>query len=567
MTRTKGIWYEHTDKEKWIAEYPECSIFAQVKNNAQKYTDLPAVNFQNKTYSYKEFTEITERLATALVALGLKKGDIVSIVSPNTPQAVFMFYAVNRIGAVANMIHPLLSVKEIQHYIEQTESSAVFVLDAVYDKISTVEWSLKKKPRIIIARVTDALPIYMKPLYRLKNRKRLVLNPCHDNIFWNDLLKLADNSDAVLPPDTGKAEDLAVIIYTGGTTGIQKGAMFNNYSFTCYAIQTYEASGLELTGKRCLAVLPLFHGFGIAFNVHAMLAGGACIYLVPVFDFNKCNALIFKEKLNFLYGVPAFFEALSRCPEMEKGDLSFMEALVSGGDVLSERLQKRINRQLEAGGAKAPIRNAYGLTESLTGCCINPIFKNVIGSVGLPCPDMESKIVEIGTCTEVADGTDGELCLTGPILTMGYYKNEEATSQILRKHDDGKIWLHTGDIFCKNEEEYLFFRQRIKRMIVSAGYNIYLSQAEATVTECSIVKQCCAVGIEDAVLGSKLALYVILNCEKDESEAAAVIMNFCREHFAEYSLPHKIIFVDEFPKTKMGKIDFRSLEDRINNRR
>lgn len=566
MERKRDIWYEHRRTEDWISEYPECSIFAQLKNNAEKYPSLPAVKFQNKSYSFKELIEIIEQLAAALHVSGLKKGDIISIVSPNTPQAVFMFYAINRIGAVANMIHPLLSVNEIQHFVESTESSAVFVLDAVYDKISAIKWNTEKNPKIIIARVIDALPVWMKPLYALKNKKKPNLNSSHDNIYWNDLLKLADNNNATLPPDSGKADDLAVILYTGGTTGMQKGAMFNNYSFTCYSIQTLEASGLELKGKRCLAVLPLFHGFGLAFNVHAMLAGGTCIYLVPVYDFNKCNALIFKEKLNFLYGVPAFFESLSRYPKMENSDLSFMEALVSGGDVLSERLQTRINKQLKAGGAEFPIRNAYGQTESLTGCCINPIFKNVIGSVGLPCPDMEAKIVEPGTCKEVPDGTDGELCLTGPILTLGYYKDEEATRQILKKHDDGKIWLHTGDIFCKNDDEFLFFRQRLKRMIISAGYNIYLSHVEEVVSDCDIVKQCCAVGTDDKVAGQYVGLYVILNNETEESNARDIIINHCKDNLAEYSVPRKIVFADSFPKTKMGKVDFRLLEDKINNR-
>ena len=565
MKREKGIWYENRLKEEWISEYPECSVFAQLKQNSEKYPELPAIKFQHKTYTFRDFIETTEKLAASLNAIGLKKGDIVSIVSPNTPQAVFMFYALNRIGAVANMIHPLLAEEEIQYYIENTESSAVYILDAVYDKISNIRWSTEKGPKVIIGKVADALPLWMKPLYALKNKKKLILNDKHDNILWNDLLKLSDNASA-LPQDNGRPDDLAAIIYTGGTTGRQKGAMFNNYSFTCYAIETLEASGLDLKGKRCLAVLPLFHGFGLAFNVHAMIAGGACLYLMPVFDFEKCNALIFKEKINFLFGVPTFFEALSRHPKMENNDLSFMEALVSGGDVLSEKLQKRINKQLKAGGATAPIRNAYGQTESLTGCCINPIFKNVIGSVGLPCPDIYSKIVELGTCNEVPNGTDGELCLTGPILTLGYYKDEEATKEILKKHDDGKIWLHTGDIFCKDENDYLFFRQRIKRMIISAGYNIYLSHVEDVVAGCSMVKQVCAVGIDDIAAGQNVGLYVILNEGTDESKAKEAILDHCKKHLAEYSVPRKIIFTDEFPKTKMGKVSFKALEDKINNR-
>lgn len=567
MERTKGIWYEHLiNQENWIAEYPSCSIFHQLKENAQAYIDAPAIEFQNKKYSFRQLIEQVEQVATSLIAMGIKKGDVVSIVSPNTPQALFMFYAINRIGAVANIIHPLLSVNEMQHFIENTESVAVFIIDVVYDKIAKITWKTEKQPKVIVANVIDALPLWLKPLYALKNRKKLLLNSAHDNILWGDFLRLADKEGVVLPPDDGKAEDLAVILYTGGTTGVQKGAMFNNYSFTCYAIQTLEASGLEFKGKRCLTVLPLFHGFGIAFCVHAMIAGGTCIYLVPTYDFNKCNALIFKKKLNFLCGVPAFFESLSRYPKMEDSDLSFIEALVSGGDVLPEKLQLRLNKQLKAGNSKAEIRNAYGQTESLTGCCINPIFANVIGSVGLPCPDMESKIVALGTCEEVPNGVDGELCLTGPILTIGYYKNEEATQQILKKHADGKVWLHTGDIFYKRDDGYLFFRQRIKRMLISAGYNIYLSQVDEIVSDCSIVKQCCAVAIDDKVLGAKLGLYIILNNEMDQENARKEILSYCEEHLAAYSMPHTIIFVDDFPKTKMGKVDFKSLEDQINHR-
>lgn len=565
MKREKGIWYEHRIKNSWIDEYPECSAFFQLKKTAQSCPDLKAIEFQNKGLNFDSLIKTIEKLAKALSSYGIKKGDIVSLVSPNVPQAVIMFYALNRIGAVANMIHPLLSANEIQNLVENTESSAVFVLDAVYGKISDINWKLEKSPKIIIARVADALPVWMKPLYALKNKEKLVLNTTHENIFWNDLMALSEK-DVLLPDERGNANDLAAIIYTGGTTGEQKGAMFNNYSFTCYAIQTAEASGLDLRGKRCLAVLPLFHGFGLAFNVHAMLAGGTCLYLLPTYDFKKCNALIFKKKLNFIYGVPSFFEALSRHPKMENNDLSFMEALVSGGDVLSEKLQKRLNKQLEAGGSKYPIRNAYGQTESLTGCCINPIFRNVIGSVGLPCPDIYSKIVKLGTCEEVPNGTDGELCLTGPILTLGYYKDEEATRQILKKHADGKIWLHTGDIFCKDENNYLFFRQRIKRMIISAGYNIYLSYIEDIVSGCSFVKQVCAVGIDDIAAGQNIGLYVILNDGTDENKARKEIMEHCKKNLAEFSQPQKIIFTDEFPKTKMGKVNFKSLEDKINNR-
>ncbi len=564
MGREKGFWYKHRITNEWLQEYPRCSVFQQLKEHADEYLSLPALDFQGRQFSYEELVSETEKLAAALYAYGIKKGDVVSISSPNIPQAIFMFYAVNRIGAVANMIHPLLPSDEIQQLVESTESVALFIPDVVYDKVADIRW--EKTLRIIIPRVIDALPVFLKPLYTLKNRKKTVLNSHCENIYWNDLMKLAENSNSVLPADNGKAEDLAVILYTGGTTGKQKGALFNNYSFTCYAIQTSEAGGVIMKGKRCLGVLPLFHGFGIALNIHAILAGGACVYLVPVYDFNKCNKLIFKKKLNYIFGVPSFFEALSRYPLMENNDLSFMHVLISGGDVLSVKLQNRINKQLKAGGAENPIRNAYGQTESLTGCCINPWFANIPESVGLPCPDTYSKIVKIGTCEELPAGSEGELCLTGPTLTLGYLKNEEETAAILKKHDDGKIWLHTGDIFKKDENGYLYFCQRIKRMIISSGYNIYLSQVEEVVSGCPVVKQCCAVGIDDTVQGQNVGLYISLSEQQNESEAEKILTEFCKEKLAGYSQPKKIIFVDEFPKTKMGKIDFKNLEDRINNR-
>lgn len=564
MTRKKGIWYQNMDLAKWVDTYPRCSMFDQLLITAQKYPALPAMEFQNKQYTYRQMIRQIEEIADSLLALGIHSGDIVSIVSPNVPQAVIMIYALNRIGAVANMIHPLLSAKEIQHFVESTESAAVLVLDVIYDKLASISWTLPRGPKVIVAQLADALPLPLRLLYQAKKGRKIKINPNHDTLFWKAMLTCSKNTPLPQADYAGDPDALAVILYSGGTTGIQKGVMLTNYNMTCYAIQAFEASGMDTVGKKCLCVLPLFHGFGLALCVHTMLCAGTCIYLVPTYDFKKCNALIFRKKLNFLCGVPAFFESLSRYPDMDTKDLSFIECLISGGDVLSPRLQRRINKQLKNGGSSAEIREAYGQTESVTGCCINPIFHNVIGSVGLPCPDIESKIVTIGTRTEVPAGIDGELCLTGPNLMRGYYNNKEATNKILQYHDDGKLWLHTGDIFSKDENGYLYFRQRMTRMIVCAGYNIYLSSIEDSLMECNIVTNVCAVGIRDRILGSKVGVYVILNSPMDHQAAQAQIMDFCRQNMAEYALPHRILFVDEFPLTKMGKTDFLALEKAIN---
>lgn len=565
MTRKKEIWYQNMDPEKWTSEYPRCSMYDQLCQAAQAFPDLPALEFQNKPCTFRQLLRKIEELACSLKSIGIKRGDIVSIVSPNVPQGVIMVYALNRIGAIANMIHPLLSAKEIQHFVESTNSAAVLVLDVVYDRIASVSWNPERAPKLIIAQLADVLPLTLKLLYQIKSGRKFQVNPNHDVVFWKDLLKKGDGSAGISEDLPGDPDAVAVILYSGGTTGVQKGVMLTNYNMTCYAIQAFEASGMDTVGKKCLGVLPLFHGFGLALCVHTMLCAGTCVYLVPTYDFKKCNALIFRKKLNFLCGVPAFFESLSRYPDTDNKDLSFIECLISGGDVLPIKLQNRINKQMKKGGSKAEIREAYGQTESVTGCCINPIIGNVMGSVGLPCPDIASKIVRIGTQEEVPAGEDGELCLSGPNLMLGYYQNPEATEKALQYHADGKLWLHTGDLFRKDEKGYLYFRQRMSRMIVCAGYNIYLSGIEDTLLTCSLVKNVCAVGIRDRILGSKVGIYVILNQPMDHQAARQQIMAFCRENMADYALPHRIVFVDDFPLTRMGKTDYLALEKSINS--
>ena len=564
MKRSQGIWYHNLDPAKWVSEYPRCSMYEQLLRTAQAFLDLPALEFQNKSCTFRQLLSQIEETAHALRSIGIKQGDIVSIVSPNVPQGVIMVYALNKIGAIANVIHPLLSTKEIQHFVESTQSTAVLVLDVIYDRIAPITWNLPQAPKVIIAQLADALPLSLRLLYRFKSGRKTKPNPSHDVLYWKDLLQHSKANPVSCQHPAGDPGAVAIILYSGGTTGVQKGVMLTNYNMTCYAIQAFEASGMDTVGKKSLGVLPLFHGFGLALCVHTMLCAGTCVYLVPTYDFKKCNALIFRKKLNFLCGVPAFFESLSRYPDMDTKDLSFIDCLISGGDVLSARLQNRINKQLRAGGSSAEIREAYGQTESVTGCCINPIFGNVVGSVGIPCPDIDSKIVAIGTQEEVPVGEDGELCLSGPNLMLGYYQNQEATEKALQRHADGRVWLHTGDLFRKDDRGYLYFRQRLSRMIVCAGYNIYLSNIEDSLMQCSLVKNVCAVGIRDRILGSKVGVYIILHHPIEYQIAQQQIMEFCKQNMADYALPHRILFVEEFPLTKMGKTDYVTLEKSIN---
>ena len=566
MKRVKSIWYQHQNPDKWIDEYPEHSMFEQLRVTSQHYSNLTAIEFQEKKYSYKQLINNIEAVAASLVAIGVKKGDYVSIVCPNTPQALFMIYAVNRVGAVSNMIHPLLSANEIQQFVENTNSVAVLTLDMIYPKFAKIKWNMNKQPKFILARIADALPLYAKPVYSFKNKLKLSFNPEHDIVYWNKFIEMGKTKYPEMPVDDGKADDTSVILYSGGSSGKPKGVMITNLNINSLALHTYDIGGIEdVVGKKSLAVMPLFHGFGLVICVHAMLCLGFHVYLLPKYDFNECSKLIFKKKINCIYGVPGLYEALIRSEYIDKADLSFMELLVCGGDKLPEKLQKRVNKLLKKGGADVVLREAYGQTECVAGCSINPKFDTRIGSAGIAYPDVYFKIVRPGSQEELPDGEDGELCVSGPLVMKGYYKNEEATAKALQRHSDGKVWLHTGDMFSKDSDGYIYFRQRNSRMIICGGYNVYATQVEEAIDSCPAVAQSCVVGVKDRIYGQKIAAFVVLNNkDADKKAVKEKIMECCRNNLSEYSLPHEIIFREELPVTNMGKVNYLSLEKEIN---
>lgn len=567
MTREKSRWCENFSADKWINEYPEGSLFKVLKTAAEKYPDYVAIEFEGKKTTYKSFIAQVEIIAKALIAINVKKGDMVTVVTPNTPQSLFLIYAVNRIGAVANILHPLLPTEQIVNAVENTDSVAILTLDMIYPKFKKTIWKTSHEPKMILARICDALPWFKAPVYNAKNKLSLTFAPEHDIIYWNEFISLGKNSQAPLPADDGANDDTSVILYSGGTSGDPKGIMLSNYSINALAVQCYDIGNLESpAGLKSLAIMPIFHGYGLCICLHAMLMSGLHIFLIPKYDFNACNKLIFKKKINAIYGVPGLFEAFIRCEGVEKSDLSFIKLLISGGDKLPEKLQSRVNKKLKDGGSKAFLREAYGQTECVAGCATTPYFAPKFGSPGIAYNDMQFKIVEPGTENELPIGEDGELCISGPTLMKGYYKNEEATKKALRVHADGKLWLHTGDIFSMDDEGYIFFCQRQSRMLVCNGYNIYPTQIESVVCQCPAVAQCCVVGKKDRICGQKIvAVCVLNNKDANKDEVKKSILEYCKKGVADFSMPHEVHFVDELPLTKIGKIDFRTLEAQINS--
>lgn len=561
MNRTENIWADFLlDKNKTL-ELPECSMYSYLKQNAQNHLNEIAIEFEGKKTTYKKLLSQIETTAKALKNIGIKKGDVISIVSINTPEVILTIYAANCIGAIVNMIHPLLSSSEIESFINQTNSSAVLILEQIYQKIKNIEWKSATPPKIILTKIVNSLPIYTKPIYSLLNKSNVALNAKHNIIYWNHFIKSSKN-DSIFE-DTGSKDDTAIIMYSGGTTGTPKGVMLSNFNINSYSIQAFEVSGIsEAKGKKFLAILPLFHGFGFASGIHANLCRGVHIYLIPKFDFNKSVKMIFKHKINFIYAIPALFEAIIRSEAIEKTDLSFFECLICGGDKLTPVLNQKLQSYLINGKSKAVFCEGYGQTECVAACLTNPYFAPIHQSTGILLPDMSAKIVEPGTHNEVPNGTDGELCINGPTVMKGYFKNETETKKALQLHSDGKIWLHTGDMFSRDDNGYFYFKQRISRMAISAGYNIYVTEVEKVINSCPAVAQSCVVGVEDRVLGHRIIAHVVLNNqEADKDLVRSQIMEKCKASLAEYSLPHEIRFRNELPMTNLGKVNFKLLEN------
>ena len=570
MERSRNIWSENHAPENFRPEYPEFSMVSLLKETAEKYPDYYALDFNNKKITFSQMIATIETVAQALISNGVKKGDFVSVVAPNTPQALISVYAINRMGAIANMIHPLLSANEIKKFVEYVNSKAIITFDMLYPKLADVEWETTEKPVIVLARIADALPIYLKPLYLLKNKLDLDFNSNHNIIYWNDFLKCGKQRKEELPVDDGKGDDIATILYSGGTTGIPKGVMIHNRAFNCMAIQAEEIkrdNTKDAAGKKALALMPVFHGFGLAMCMHTMLYFGMQVFLVPKFDFKACTKLIFKNKINHVYAVPALFEALSRSEEIEKQDLSFLEMVAFSGDKMSDKLHNRMNKYLEHGGSSEQMTEAYGLTECLSAACISPFFAHKQGSTGLPLPDNEIKICEFGTHNEVPCGEDGEICITGPTLMKGYYKNPVETDIALQIHDDGQKWLHTGDVGCIDEDGYLWYRQRHCKMIITAGYNIYPTQIEEVINGVNGVTVSCVVGVEDRSVGQRvIAVVQPVSMDMDLDALKDRIFEECKKNVAEYAMPREIVFREEMPRTAMGKVNFKKVTAEMNEK-
>ncbi len=541
--------------------YPETTMFGAVLATAKRVPDAPALNFMGKYTTYKTFIEKIEMTAGAFLKAGIRKDDVVTICMPNTPQGVICLYALNRIGAIANMVHPLSSGKNITFYLDYSESKMILTLDQFYTKVEKAVSEAKNDVKIIVARIQEELPFVKAVAYKyLKNRQNLKY-PGKDGLVWSEFIKTGKGVE--LPPVEFDKNKAAVILYSGGTSGTPKGIYLSDWNFNCLGMQVAEISGCNLDyGCKFLSVMPIFHGFGLGIGIHTVLENGAMCILIPQFTKESYAKDVLKHKPNFIAGVPTLYEALLKVDIFDGADLSFLIGVFSGGDALSPELKKRADKFFKEHNANLQIREGYGLTECVTASCVTPNDKAKVGSIGLPLRDTDYRIVEPGTFNYLPAGEMGEIIISGPTLMLGYKDAEEENAKTMRIDENGKRWLFTGDAGYMDEEGFVYFKQRMKRMIVTSGYNVYPSHIENMIDKHPDVDYCCVIGVKDPYKMQRVRAYVVLNKGVEASDATKQsILGHCKEYLDVFERPKEIIFRDELPKTLVGKVAYRFLEE------
>jgi long-chain acyl-CoA synthetase len=550
-------WLKFYGQVPHTLDYPRISMYEAVRLSADLRPDEPAYDFLGYTSTYRRFLTEIDHCADALAAIGLKKGDKITISMPTSPQGVICFYAANKLGAVSSMIHPLSTVKEIEFYLNTAKSRFALTLDAFYGKFKEVK---ERTPleTLILSRIPDYLSPLKRIGFNLTVGRKIPKVPKDPMVKWWSVLMRGHYAPA--PKTQVDTDDLAVILYSGGTTGVPKGIMLSNMNFISEGMQVSEWGKLSDTDS-ILAILPIFHGFGLGVCVNACFMGGGKTILVPQFTPETVAQIISAQKPSFVVGVPTLFDALSRHPKFCKADLSCLRGTFSGADTLPRTVKERFEEVVKKQGGSVQLLEGYGLTEAVTAIMSMPINEYREGSIGVPFPDMLAKIVKLGTTTEAPCGQEGEICVSGPAVMIGYLDQPEETADTLRKHSDGKIWLHTGDIGTMDKDGFFYFKLRQKRMIKSSGMNVYPAQVEDILYRHPQVQEACVIGVPDeAQVQVVKGVVVLKDPSKASPEMEKILIDYCRDHLIKWSCPREIEFRDSLPKTLVGKVAFNVLE-------
>ena len=540
-------------------EYFDGGLYDAVYESSCRWPHNVALEYFETQITYKEMVKKINRVAAALKAIGAEKGENITICMPNTPESIYMFYAVNEIGAVANMIHPLSSEKEIEDYLNQAHSRIMLCIDISYPKVENIIKNTEVEQLIVVS-PSRSMDLIVRAVYKLTKGRKNHIKKSQTIITWDKFLSKA-NRYIGNPHARVNSTDAAVIMYSGGTTGKPKGIILSNLNFNAQAVGAkYLVPELIKSEHSFLTFLPNFHAFGLGVCIHMPLYFGCRVVLIPQFNAKKLRKYIKKYKINILVGVPTVFDYLTKI-KFGPRELKGIKGVVSGGDVVSMSTKERVNDFLKEHGSKAVLENGYGLSEASGGFIFSPrpVAKSPDG-IGFPIPDNEVIIVDLKTGKVAKTGEDGEIAVRGLSVMKGYLGKPEETKKAFIKVGNKK-YLRTGDIGYVDEDGLFHFRSRLKRMIISNGYNIYPANIEDVTMKCQSVASCAVVGREDKVRGEKVVVFVVAKPDTHERAIRKELGAIYRKYLAKYEIPREIRFIDELPKTKLAKVDFKALEN------
>jgi long-chain acyl-CoA synthetase len=555
MTQTRP-WLRFYGNVPPSLSYPELTLYQAVAATALRVPDALAWDFLDTTSTYRAFLASIDACANVLAALGLTAGERILISMPTSPQGVIAFYAANKLGAVPALIHPLSAAPEIEHYLNASRARIALTLDAFYERFASVKPKLRLET-LILARIPD----YLSPLKKFgfwvtKGRKIPRVGADARVRWWADLMAGAHPTALRGGSST---RDPAAILFSGGTTGIPKGILLSNRNFIAEGMQAAAWGGMG-EGHSILAILPIFHGFGLGVCVNAAFMAGGKSILVPMFSAEIVAKLLRTKRPNLLVGVPTLYDALTRDPSLAKADLSCLRATFSGADTLPRPVKERFEKLVAECGGSVKLLEGYGLTEAVTAIMATPLDEYREGSVGIPFPDMLAKICRVGTVEALPPGEEGEICVAGPAVMLGYLDDPDATRAALRVHRDGRTWLHTGDLGKMDADGFFYFAVRLKRMIKSSGFNVYPAQVEDVLYRHPLVAEACVAGVPDPAQVERVHAFVVL---KDPAQAnpdtEKKLIEHCRAQLIKWSCPREIEFRTELPKTRVGKTDYKLL--------
>ena len=559
-------WLKYYDQKFIDQTLPALSAFEYVCQRSKNHLNDTALEYYGRKFTYADLIVNVKKTAAALRGAGVKKGDIITVVSIMTPEIIALFYAADMMGATLNLVDPRYSVEGIREYIEEVDSHLLVCLNVVYERCRQAAKRTNVE-KVIVLSPADSLPPVMAVGYKLTTPDK---NKHASNVIrWKQFIKGGEGqSTASEPYDPDHA---CVVVHTGGTTGSPKGVMLTDDCFNGIALQFQAYPKLFHRGQKLMNVMPPFIAYGFACGIHLPLVLGFTVIIIPNLDPAKLGSLVLKHKPEHMFGVPTHYQQLASDPKLRDKDLSFIINYAAGGDSLSRGAEQTVNDFLAAHGARYPIAKGYGMTEVSSAATVAAGLDNKPGSVGIPMVNTVVAAFEPGTDQELPIGQRGELCISGPCLMKGYYNKPEETAILLRRHPDGRVWAHTGDMGYLDEDGFVFLDSRIKRMIIRHdGFKVFPSMIENVVSRHPAVHQCSVVGCtdKDHTQGRLPFVYIVLKAgiTAKKKQVIRELERMCAEELPEYVQPVAYKFISSMPMTPVGKVDYRQLEADISPR-